>query len=779
MGVPKFARFLKEQQFPELVSRIRPNNVDVIAFDMGGIIHKAAQITYGYAKEISPEDKRQFNIQYPNNRDNKIYVNYVEKIKEQRKKQIKAMTPGERILLKAEFYKMITVLIEDTIIKISPNGRSLVDTIYLAVDGVAPGAKIQQQYQRRFKVAMGGESGAFFDSNSLSPGTEIMDEMHHYIENWLEKKEKGIDTVQLAKKIIYSSHRVPGEGEHKIMNAIRNGTFKNDKNDSATIIYGMDADLIVLSSLAEINNIYLMREDVNDIIVIDQFRNFLIDKMGTDTAVQDFAIILSLRGNDFLPHAEAFEDMEKSIMVCMNVYKKTGLNLTDKNKNIILKNFKKYMINLAKMEEKLLNQLANKFYKYANTLLDKSSISTGGNKKVDYESFINSYRNRAIGYTINEKIVKEQDKSIRNMENVIGAGDIYAVNQERVFNMVDNYLNCVIWAYTYYAKGVEFVDKKFVYSYNFAPLLYDISNYLKSIDDSDLSKVFVDYKPPGENLFINPLHQLAAIIPAASSNILPKVMQKLYNFPSPIYDMYPTSAPTLLEGADEAWMKIAILPPIQLDRIIDAVNDLKWTQADITNYSAGTDIVYNMKIIDNPIKVDFSYKPPRGRPFFKNNDDVDNISNNQYKGYNNGTSTTNVTRNTSETGNNYRSNNYRGNNRGYVSRGRGGYNNRNTNDTNNESPGNSYRGRGQYRGSQNSSYNNRNVNDRNVNDNKGDEIVPKRQFKIELDKKLNNQPTKDFNKETTKESKSDISVDKSKKKSVRVIKKPTDAGFLL
>ena len=57
--------------------------------------------------------------------------------------------------------------------------------------------------------------------------------------------------------IVFSSSKIKGEGEHKILDCLRNGQCKG-----TTIIYGLDADLIMLSMASKLDNIYLLREEV-------------------------------------------------------------------------------------------------------------------------------------------------------------------------------------------------------------------------------------------------------------------------------------------------------------------------------------------------------------------------------------------------------------------------------------------------------------------------------------------------------------------------------------
>src|SRR5205814_1227246 len=90
------------------------------------------------------------------------------------------------------------------------------DALIIAIDGLAPLAKMQQQRQRRYKAAMEKTSGSIFDSNSITPGTAFMNDLSNYLERWIYA-----NIMRFPSKIVYSSHMVPGEGEHKIFDMIR------------------------------------------------------------------------------------------------------------------------------------------------------------------------------------------------------------------------------------------------------------------------------------------------------------------------------------------------------------------------------------------------------------------------------------------------------------------------------------------------------------------------------------------------------------------------------
>lgn len=143
--------------------------------------------------------------------------------------------------------------------------------MFIAVDGVAPRAKLNQQRSRRFRSALDAQAerqaknyeGASFDSNCITPGTEFMYKVDKILEYFISKKLLE-DPLWKNTKVIYSSHSDPGEGEHKIMAYIR--SCYTDPNHNLTerhCIYGLDADLILLSLSLHDVNVVLLREIIN------------------------------------------------------------------------------------------------------------------------------------------------------------------------------------------------------------------------------------------------------------------------------------------------------------------------------------------------------------------------------------------------------------------------------------------------------------------------------------------------------------------------------------
>ena len=181
--------------------------------------------------------------------------------------------------------------------------------VYIAVDGVVPMAKIRQQRVRRFKSAFlkRGVTETSWDTNAITPGTAFMTKLGRHLAVLAKEQGRGW---------IVSGVDEAGEGEHKIMKYLRSAKLES----GGICVYGLDADLILLSMLTgemiSNENLWLLREkqefgssanaETSDkqeytFMNLEEFK-LRIGVKGVNE-VLNYVGLMSLMGNDFLPHS--------------------------------------------------------------------------------------------------------------------------------------------------------------------------------------------------------------------------------------------------------------------------------------------------------------------------------------------------------------------------------------------------------------------------------------------------------------------------------------------
>lgn len=179
-----------------------------------------------------------------------------------------------------EMYENVCLYVDRLVRAVRP--RKL---LYLAVDGVAPRAKMNQQRSRRFRsaqeareraetevqvrealedqgVAPPPPSEAPWDSNVITPGTKFMIDLSEYIRFYIRKRI-ATDRAWKRIKVIFSDASIPGEGEHKIMAHVRQQRGQSGYNPNLVhVLHGLDADLIMLALATHEAHFYILREEV-------------------------------------------------------------------------------------------------------------------------------------------------------------------------------------------------------------------------------------------------------------------------------------------------------------------------------------------------------------------------------------------------------------------------------------------------------------------------------------------------------------------------------------
>lgn len=458
--------------------------------------------------------------------------------------------------------------------------------VYVAVDGVAPVAKMKQQRLRRYKSVRDKEvfdnirkkhkkEIPFFWSNSaITPGTNFMKTLTRKLTDWgiIYSRTHNVE-------IIFSPSSVPAEGEHKLLQFIRNNTVKYNY-----VVYGLDADLIFLMLTTGLDSIYLMREankmdskvkDVINFISLRTMKQCVIDSIDSiikknefpitlesTRVIDDFIFICYLMGNDFLPHINSLDIYENAIDTLLNCYVDmiycNGTNLpngyvidrTSKNyvNGDMLYN---YMIKLAGLEEQTIVE-AHRKKKY------KSQCTS--NDPFDIEM-----------HRIDNMMFKVKDTIQLGEGNIMDWRERYYNHYYHVApeeldrfasKMVYHYMVGLKWVTMYYFNKCPSWD--WYYMFDHAPFLCDIV-----ISKELIQSVFNDNSPVfNESTPLTPFEQLLTVLPKDSNYLLPVELRKIMtNINSSAGHLYPSRFELDMIGKKKYWMCHPILPNLEINLI--------------------------------------------------------------------------------------------------------------------------------------------------------------------------------------------------------------------
>jgi 5'-3' exonuclease len=431
--------------------------------------------------------------------------------------------------------------IEKLIFFIKPN-----DTIFIAFDGVAPLAKIEQQRSRRFKSIYQSNIIKSINNNNISekdninnnfepwntttitPGTLFMKYLNEKIKYHFSNYSK-----YNVKNIIFSGSNEVGEGEHKLFQYIRNyPEFHFEKN---TIIYGLDADLIMLSirHLSYCPNIYLLREaphfiksinielepnefyllniyELSNIISLDMNNNNEINTLQHNIIISDYIFLCFFLGNDFMPHFPSLNirtgGIDKMILAYKEIISSNNIHLTD-GKIIYWNNVRKLIEFLAKNEETYFkNEHKLRDRKEKNKLPDISI-----DDKIKQFNYIPSYE-RSVEKYINPFKINWQIRYYKSLFDIKNKD----LNKE-IKNISINFLEGLEWNFKYY--NYECPDWRWCYNYNYPPLLCDLLNFIPNNNEYNFIK-------NNNNKPISEITQLCYVLPRHSLYLLPENLYK-------------------------------------------------------------------------------------------------------------------------------------------------------------------------------------------------------------------------------------------------------------
>ena len=410
------------------------------------------------------------------------------------------------------------------------------ELLYICIDGVAPLAKIQQQRKRRYLSAWLKsklkEEGYPWDTNAISPGTPFMHKLNAALKRFvLEKNARSNRGPEY--RLSDSTER--GEGEHKIFDLIATTPHKESYVD---VVYGLDADLIMLSMLCKRTKKYLMREPQNFSSTpnptnapflwfdVDACRSRVLDYYEGGVDIESYVILCVLIGNDFLPNLTYLTIFNNGVDAIMAAYK---IVLESGCGPVVYYEDGRYTLNTNTLSL-LLNQLKHAEDDECKKLHDNYHKKT---------MVLHTHKHKIENYGITHKNLSTKSMFTNNNWRSNYYSYLFDMNGYKdsvIASCCRQYVNGMLWMVDYYLN--KHPSNAWCYTYNYSPTILDMYNYLE-VNKKELGNVVVDSVFAKDTTSIDEDTQLLMIMPTGSFGVLPLKLQKKLTTNVAIRHFYP------------------------------------------------------------------------------------------------------------------------------------------------------------------------------------------------------------------------------------------------
>jgi 5'-3' exonuclease len=456
---------------------------------------------------------------------------------------------------------------------------------YLSIDGVVPMAKMHQQRLRRYKSPYlkewendikkrhGIYKEELLDTNQITPGTDFMRILNESLQHAIDTKYFG--DVQM---FLSDSEKI-GEGEHKIVADIRGKCLK-DKN---ICIYGLDADLILLSLTIPNNNVFLLRENVHidasftnpllyvsipilaDSIYHEIMKEMSIKSLDKQRIIRDYVFLSFLLGNDFLHCLPSLSIVNNGIDFVIKLY----TNSYAKCKN--------YLLSTVSDAVRINNGFLKSMFDGLSKSEDSNLKFLAQRKKVpNPPNFDDHYSEEKWKWDrIPHNPRFEKCFSVIDYKNPNWKKQYYNIffdfdctktqNQVCLDAICKNYFDGILFTAKYYFDGA--ISWYWYNPYPVAPFVSDLFDYLQRMEMKDINMLTIPTGAP-----FSSTEQLMMVLPKTSATLLPKKLADEMEGRLAVY--YPDEFEWI---AEEKMMLYSIepkLPLLDIDRIRTVIREI-------------------------------------------------------------------------------------------------------------------------------------------------------------------------------------------------------------
>lgn len=426
------------------------------------------------------------------------------------------------------------LLISEVIAKIEVYVNTIAPTnvLYIAFDGVAPFAKMEQQRTRRYKNTTSAKTGTF-NTTAITPGTQFMNMLSIRVKRAFTNRFFG------AKTVVVSGSDEPGEGEHKMFQYMRDHALLSE----TIAVYGLDADLIMLSLFHcfACKNIYIFREspEFGKILLDREFERdelLYLDNRGLSRAIMsemevspehadsrgriyDYIFACFLLGNDFLPHFPALNIRTHGNYTILETYRK-WIAKYDNRRFISLATgniqwgwVKLFLQELAKEEPRMIQ---NEYESRSKLEKRVYATSTQEDRDIAFDNIPTIYR--AEEHYVCPCEPGWQERYYKVAFHLSDTGPV-VLNKEFIDTLCNNYLEGLEWTFKYYTEGCP--HWRWKYNYHYPPLFVDLVERIPNFETQ-----YIDDRK-GINRPFLPSTQLAYVIPPWNHRLFSEKLQTI------------------------------------------------------------------------------------------------------------------------------------------------------------------------------------------------------------------------------------------------------------